>query len=101
MNERIDRLKVTIEPLRQEIINHQVYSAIKNIDDIKLFMKYHVFAVWDFMSLLKSLQNNLTCTSIPWVPVGSAETRYLINEILNKKNNQCNNTNNGKKSLVY
>ena len=82
MNERIDRLKVTIEPLRQEIINHQVYSAIKNIDDIKLFMKYHVFAVWDFMSLLKSLQNNLTCTSIPWVPVGSAETRYLINEIV-------------------
>jgi hypothetical protein len=34
------------------------------------------------MSLLKSLQNNLTCTSVPWFPKGSADTRHLINEIV-------------------
>jgi hypothetical protein len=45
-------------------------------------MKYHVYAVWDFMSLLKTLQNNLTCTQVPWFPVGDAETRHLINEIV-------------------
>lgn len=82
MNEQIKNLKKAIEPLRQEIINHEVYSAIKNVDDLKIFMQYHVYAVWDFMSLLKTLQNNLTCTTIPWFPVGSAETRHLINEIV-------------------
>ncbi|WP_080056542.1 DUF3050 domain-containing protein [Spirosoma aerolatum] len=78
----IDRLKAVIEPFRQEIINHKVYSAIKTIDDLTVFMQYHVYAVWDFMSLLKTLQNNLTCTSVPWFPRGSADTRYLINEIV-------------------
>ncbi len=82
MNQQIAHLRKAIEPLRQEIINHKVYSEIKNIDDLKIFMQYHVFAVWDFMSLVKTLQNNLTCTSVPWFPVSSAATRYLINEIV-------------------
>jgi len=82
MIDHIEKLKQTIEPLRQEIIHHKVYSAIKNIDDLKVFMQFHVYAVWDFMSLLKTLQSNLTCTSVPWFPKGSADTRYLINEIV-------------------
>jgi hypothetical protein len=82
MNDRILQLKAKIEPLRKEIVDHKVYDLIRDIDDLKIFMKYHVFAVWDFMSLLKSLQNSLTCTSIPWFPVGSADTRFLINEIV-------------------
>ena len=82
MNHRIEQLKKAIEPLRQEIINHKVYSKIKDIDDLKIFMQFHIFAVWDFMSLLKTLQNNLTCTSVPWFPRGTADTRQLINEIV-------------------
>ena len=82
MTTQIEKIKKTIEPLRQEIINHKVYSAIKDIDDLKVFMQFHVYAVWDFMSLLKTLQANLTCTSVPWFPKGTAETRYLINEIV-------------------
>lgn len=82
MNEHIESIQKKIEPLRQEIINHKVYALIKDINDLKIFMKYHVYAVWDFMSLLKTLQNNLTCTSVPWFPRGSADTRYLINEIV-------------------
>ena len=82
MNQEIEKIKKSIEPLRQEIINHPVYSAIKDIDDLRIFMQYHVYAVWDFMSLLKTLQNNLTCTSVPWFPKGSADTRHLINEIV-------------------
>ena len=82
MTAQIEKIKKTIEPLRQEIINHKVYSAIKDIDDLKVFMQFHVYAVWDFMSLLKTLQGNLTCTSVPWFPKGNADTRYLINEIV-------------------
>ncbi len=82
MRSSIEKIKKNIEPIRQEIINHKVYSAIKNIDDLRVFMQFHVYAVWDFMSLLKTLQNKLTCTSVPWFPMGMADTRYLINEIV-------------------
>lgn len=82
MNRHILRIQQVIEPLRQEIINHKVYAVINDMDDLKVFMQYHIYAVWDFMSLLKSLQINLTCTTIPWFPVGNANTRYLINEIV-------------------
>jgi len=81
-NPYIEKIKVAIEPLRQEIMNHKVYSVISDIEDLKVFMQFHVYAVWDFMSLLKSLQNNLTCTTIPWFPKGNADTRFLINEIV-------------------
>jgi hypothetical protein len=82
MNPYIKNIQTEIEPLRQEIINHKVYGVIKDIKALRIFMQYHVFAVWDFMSLLKALQNNLTCTNVPWFPVGSADTRFLINEIV-------------------
>lgn len=82
MSIHIEKIQKAIEPLRQEVINHKVYSAIRDVDDLKIFMQYHVYAVWDFMSLLKALQINLTCTTIPWYPQGSADTRQLINEIV-------------------
>lgn len=82
MNEHIKKLQAEIEPLRAQLINHPVYSGIRSISDLRIFMEHHVFAVWDFMSLLKSLQRELTCVQLPWVPQGSAETRFLINEIV-------------------
>jgi len=82
MNDQIKKLQQAIEPLRQQIINHKVYDLINSIEDLGVFMDHHIYAVWDFMSLLKALQQNLTCTSVPWFPVGSANTRYLINEIV-------------------
>jgi Protein of unknown function (DUF3050) len=81
-NGRIANLKAEIEPLRLQLINHALYKNIRTIDDLNIFMEHHVFAVWDFMSLLKALQQKLTCTNVPWMPVGNANTRYLINEIV-------------------
>ncbi|GAA4921098.1 DUF3050 domain-containing protein [Mucilaginibacter defluvii] len=80
--ERIEQLKQEITPLRAQLINHALYKQTQSADDLQVFMEHHVFAVWDFMSLLKALQQKLTCTNVPWVPVASANTRYLINEIV-------------------
>ncbi len=79
---RIEKLKAEIESLRQQLTGHELYKNIRRVDDLRIFMEHHVFAVWDFMSLLKSLQQKLTCTNVPWMPVGNANTRYLINEIV-------------------
>jgi hypothetical protein len=80
--DRIERLKAGIEPLRKQLIEHPLYKHINSVGELSVFMEHHVFAVWDFMSLLKALQQKLTCTTLPWMPVGNANTRYLINEIV-------------------
>lgn len=82
MESKISQLKAQIEPVRNRLLSHPVYSTIKGLKELQKFSQIHVFAVWDFMSLLKSLQSCLTSVSIPWVPVGSPDTRYLINEIV-------------------
>ena len=71
-----------LDEYRSVLVNHPLYNKIDSIDAIRLFMETHVFAVWDFMSLLKRLQLELTCASIPWIPVGNPITRRLINEIV-------------------
>lgn len=96
MTDHLDSIRKTTEPLRQQIINHKVYSAISDIDDLKVFMQHHIFAVWDFMSLLKTLQNNLTCTKVPWFPHGSPDTRHLINEIVVGEESDLDNFGNRK-----
>lgn len=78
----VERLRSSIDPLRQEIIQHPLYRSVNSVEALRVYMEHHVYAVWDFMSLLKSLQQKLTCVTLPWLPVGSANTRFLINEIV-------------------
>jgi len=75
----------SLRPQREALLQHPLYGKLKTIDDLKHFLEGHVYAVWDFMSLLKALQAKLTCTATPWLPVGNPETRYLINEIVLSK----------------
>lgn len=79
---RIQQLKDFIDPVRRRLIAHPIYQAVQTPSALRIFMAYHVYAVWDFMSLLKALQQSLTCVDVPWVPRGNANTRYLINEIV-------------------
>ena len=59
-----------------------MYRRISNDDALRHFMASHVFCVWDFQSLLKSLQRHLTCVEVPWLPTDDPEARRLINEIV-------------------
>ncbi len=78
----LEGLQESLRPLRAQVVQHKVYRTIETLEDLRIFMEHHVFAVWDFMSLLKALQRNLTCVTIPWVPQGHRLSRRLINEIV-------------------
>jgi hypothetical protein len=78
----IEALESRLRPLRERLASHPLYSRIGTLEDVRLFMESHVFAVWDFMSLLKALQRTLTCVELPWVPTPSPVSRRFVNEIV-------------------
>jgi hypothetical protein len=71
-----------LNPLRHKLDNHAVYSAVHTLDDLRLFMSHHVFSVWDFMSVVKYLQQEIAPTAYPWIPRGHPSVRYFINQLV-------------------
>jgi len=74
--------KLLLNHKKSELSAHPIFSEIDSLDVLKRFMETHVFAVWDFMSLTKRLQKELTCTQLPWLPPRDPKAARLINEIV-------------------
>jgi hypothetical protein len=71
-----------MKDIKQALARHSLYAQLNTPDRLRHFMAHHVFCVWDFMSLVKSLQQQLTCTAVPWMPPAYPELCRLINEIV-------------------
>jgi hypothetical protein len=78
----VDTTQTTLAEARRELIEHPIYGEIATADDIRTFMKHHVFAVWDFFSLLKRLQREVTCVETPWRPRPFAQHGRFVMEIV-------------------
>lgn len=71
-----------IEQSKQQLFDHPLFIEITSLSKLRHFMEHHVFAVWDFMTLTKRLQQDLTCTQLPWLPPADPAAARLINEIV-------------------
>ena len=81
-HQQLTRLKQQLAPLRSAILEHPIYEEIQGLPQLRIFMQHHVFAVWDFMSLLKSLQQQLCCVDLPWMPPSDGAASRVINTIV-------------------
>ncbi len=68
--------------LTARLLAHPLYAAVRDERALRLFMASHVVCVWDFMTLLKALQRQLTCVELPWRPTPDPQARRLVNEIV-------------------
>jgi len=75
-------LVARIERAQAALLTHPLYQRVNNLPALRLFMRSHIFAVWDFMTLAKSLQAHLTCLDRPWLPPKDIVSARLINDIV-------------------
>ena len=92
----IQKLEKDLQETRSKLITHPLYKSLDTKDKLICFMENHVFAVWDFMSLIKALQRNLTCVDVPWTPNANNFAGKLVNEIVLAEESDIDLNNNPK-----
>ena len=78
----IDAIQTNLAPLYQQIAKHPLIPRLGELAVLKLFMSQHVFIVWDFVNLIKTLYSRLTHTQLPWLPSENPSAVRLLYEIL-------------------
>ena len=71
-----------LKSLQDRLEHHPVYAAVRDLPTLRIFMEHHVYSVWDFMSLLKALQQYSAPAAVPWLPGGNGTVQRFINEIV-------------------
>lgn len=84
-----------IRDLQQQLNEHPIYAEIRDRRDLQTFMSHHVFSVWDFMSLIKYLQQVIAPTTTPWMPGGNSAFRYFVNQLVLEEESDCIETDAG------
>lgn len=62
---------------------------IATMDQLRLFMQHHVFAVWDFMLLLKALQQQVAPSGLPWLPSRHPRAAGLLHQLMAEEECDC------------
>jgi hypothetical protein len=73
--------------------NHPLLTTdvMENKRQLATFMEHHVYCVWDFMCLVKCLQNYVAPTAVPWIPSKYTKNgaARLINSIMVAEESDC------------
>jgi hypothetical protein len=77
-----NKLISEIENETLTLINHPLYNSIKTEEDVRIYMFNQVWCVWDFMTLVKSIQLNIVPSNILWMPPKYPELGAYIYEVL-------------------
>lgn len=67
---------------RDALLCHPLLARLTTLQAWQTFMEHHVFAVWDFMSLLKRLQRELSCVEVVWLPRQRGRFARIVHEIV-------------------
>ncbi len=82
--DNLESNKKKLYELKHKIITHPLFAKKLERKQVCIFMESHIFAVWGFMSILKSLQKKITPSNLPWIPNENTKNGLVnfINEII-------------------